>query len=185
MANKDDRREFFRIEDTVTIELTRLEHNSSSEQQAKLKDLPQSFQLLNQLHQLDSDNYQLIRAISDKHRDIAEMLRIQNKKIELIGQFVSQQTNQDFNKLSANISGSGISFLSEHSYTEQSRWVLKILLSPENYGFACFARVVESKPVNKLFEVSFEFEDISQRDQDHIVKHITRLQSEQIRKSSQ
>ncbi len=183
MSLDNEKREFYRIEDEVTMELTPVADGESSELLSNAREeLPEAIQTLRQLRQLDSESQQLLRLIQDKHREVAAYLKVQNKKIDVLARAVASQLKGNFQQHRVNISGNGLKFNSQQPMVMDSVWRLRILLFPDCVGFVCLAKVVSCEPAAKGFEVALEFCDILQQDQDALVKHITQLQSEQLRK---
>jgi len=185
MSIDQERRDFFRIEDEVTMQLTPqsapLGDDTSPVDQLD-SSLPEEFIILNQLRKLDNDSVQLMRSIQDKHRDIAQYFKTQNDKFELLSRYIANQLKDNFKLHQVNISGSGLKFHDSKEYPVNSNWHLKLLLYPDCYGFYCQTKVIQCEPKNKGFDVTLEFTNINTHDQDELVKHITRLQSQKLRK---
>ena len=81
----DDRREYYRIEDTIALEFTLL---AGAEAQAsdELHDPSPLFNLLSDLHLMDFESQHLLRHISERDRTLANYLKVINKRIDLLGQ---------------------------------------------------------------------------------------------------
>ncbi len=177
MSSETERREFFRIDDEITMQLSPA--NGSAD--ASIKTLPEEFEILNQLRRLDQDNVQVLRIIQDKHRDIAHYLKVQNEKLDILSRYIANQLKDSFQQEKVNISGNGLKFYSNKNYVLDSDWHLKILLFPDCYGFYCQAKVVNVDKQGDQNEIALEFTTIEQHDQDALIKHITRLQSKRLR----
>jgi hypothetical protein len=183
MTPSDEKREFYRIDDEITMEFAPVEELPSAESQSLLKtQLPEAFRALSQLRQFDSESQQLMQLIANKHRDIAAYLKIQNKKIDLLARTLASQLKGNFKQYKVNISGKGLRFIHTEALPEDSLWQLRILLFPDCVGLECIARVISCEAVEQGYQIVFEFSDIQQQDQDALIKHITQLQSEQLRK---
>ncbi|WMS88051.1 PilZ domain-containing protein [Pleionea litopenaei] len=179
MVESEERRDFFRIEDTVTMQLAPVIAGDSGEPK-----LPDVFLTLNQLRRLDSENSQLLRLIQDKHRDVARYLSMQNEKFELLSQMLVKQLESSFSKYNVNISGSGLKLSLEQPAEIGSEWHLTILLYPDCFGFYTKGKVsqCDQEPETGNYQIAFEFTELKQHDQDELVKHITKMQSKQLRK---
>jgi hypothetical protein len=183
MNPTDEKREFYRIDDEITMEFTPASSDDVSEALSLARALmPEAFQTLSQLRQIDGESQQLMQLIQNKHREIAAYLKIQNKKINLLAKTIASQLKGDFKHYQVNISGKGLRFVHSTALPVDSLWQLRILLFPDCVGLACIAKVIACEPVSKGYQVVFEFTDILQQDQDALIKHITQLQSEQLRK---
>ncbi|MFO5904907.1 hypothetical protein ACLBSX_06100, partial [Pseudomonas aeruginosa] len=78
----DDRREYYRIEDTLALEFRpagAVEDGLESEPGATL------FSLLSDLHLMDYESQHLLRHISERDRTLANYLKVMNKRIDLLG----------------------------------------------------------------------------------------------------
>lgn len=83
----DDRREYYRIEDTLALEFRpagAVEDSLESEPGATL------FSLLSDLHLMDYESQHLLRHISERDRTLANYLKVMNKRIDLLGQVMVQ-----------------------------------------------------------------------------------------------
>lgn len=83
----DERRDFFRVADTVALEFTAIEDANDADEVFKTSPL---FHLLGELHLLDFDSQHLYRNINERDRTLAAYLKIINKRIELLGQALAQ-----------------------------------------------------------------------------------------------
>ncbi len=183
MSQNNERRDFFRIEDEVSMELTPYHGDDALPSLAQLNEnLPESFLTLNQLRKLDNDNKQLLRNIQDKHRDIAQYLKVQNDKLEIFARLIISQLSGGFVNRVVNISGNGLAFDYEQELAVDTLCVLTLMLQPDCYGFACIAKVIKCEADKGRYRIALEFKDIKTADQDELVRHITRLQSQQLRK---
>ena len=92
--DEEDRREYYRIEDTIALEFSLL---SGAEAQASdaLHDASPLFNLLSDLHLMDFESQHLLRHISERDRTLANYLKVINKRIDLLGQAVAQSLLRD------------------------------------------------------------------------------------------
>ncbi|NVK86898.1 MAG: PilZ domain-containing protein [Gammaproteobacteria bacterium] len=177
MTKQQERRDFFRIDDVIRLQLSAVKPGNASE-----TGLPPALATLNQLRRLDSENAQVLRQINDKHRDIARYLTLQNEKFEMLAQLLVDQLNIDFNEVAANISGSGFKITLEQAPSEGSEWHIRVLLLPDCFSFYCRGKVSQCEAIaGNRFEVAYEFTEIDSGDQDELVKYITKKQSKQLR----
>ncbi|WP_144394326.1 PilZ domain-containing protein [Pleionea sediminis] len=177
MSQNEERREFFRIDDCVTMQL--IPFNASDGKEVKA--LPEEFEILNQLRKVELESAQTFRAIQEKHRDIAHYLKVQNEKFDILANYIANQLKGSFEQEKVNISGNGLQFTSPKPYPINSRWHLKLLLFPDCYGLYCEAKVVKCDPVKDAHKIAIEFRNLHERDQDALIKHITKLQSKKLR----
>jgi len=121
----EDRREYYRIEDVIALEILPLEH---------LETVPdgganQLFSLLGELHQLDFESQHLLRQIAERNRTLASYLKVQNKRIDLIAQVLARDLLKDIGPVrEVVLSEGGISFVNDAPLEEGSTWTLKLAL---------------------------------------------------------
>ncbi|NVJ62095.1 MAG: PilZ domain-containing protein [Gammaproteobacteria bacterium] len=175
-SDNQERRDFFRIDDVVTMELSPIESGDFD-----AADLPTAFKLLHEIRKIDGENAALLLNIQEKYRDLANYLRSQNEKLDTIARHFIDQLGGNFKRQEVNISGGGLKFESQTEYPVGSMWHLKLMLYPDCYGFYCTTKVVQSDKNGDRYTIGLEFEEINTHDQDELVKHITKLQSKQLR----
>ncbi len=184
MSFENERRDFYRIDDDIALDLEPLEQHKRDEVIETLgDDLSEAVLMLKELRQLDYDNNQAYIQVCDSHRELGQLIRAQNKKIDIIARQLVKFARDGFNTIEANISGGGLRFKSPTVYAKGSEWYLKILLFPECHGFNALARVVSCRPENDHYHIAMEYTDILLSDREQLVKHITRLQSRRLRKT--
>ncbi len=185
-----DRREFFRINDTVFIEISSLDeeqadrlgkvirspiHNDENQEKQHLSALQTTFNhLTDQINQTD--------------RDIARALRMLDEKLNLLTQAVRRQNNSSNNSeaLDVNLSGGGVAFLVAEEFSSKSAFEINIELRPSGDIIHCVANVVAC---NKLYDAPHEtpyhlrlvFTHMSECDRNLLVKHTLSRQAEALR----
>src|SRR5690606_33076352 len=116
----EDRREYYRIEDVVALQILPSEEAPTAPGSGS----SQLFDLLGELHQLDFEAQYLLRQIAEGNRTLANYLKVQNKRIDLLGQALAQGLLKDIGPVRPVIlSEGGISFTrsEEHTSELQSR----------------------------------------------------------------
>ena len=79
--DEEDRREYYRIEDRIALEITPLSAAEALGGEL-LQDASPLFNLLSELHLSEFESQHLLRQLSDKDRTLAAFLKAQNKRIE-------------------------------------------------------------------------------------------------------
>lgn len=182
----DDRREYYRIEDTIALEFTELgapanepAPNENTDTESHL------FNLLSDLHLMEFESTHLLRQISERDRNLAAYLKVVNKRIDMIGQAVAQRLVQGIGtRTRASLSEGGINFPSEQPVREGSELSLKIVLLPQALGLILRARVVhceERKPGQ--YEIGCIFPRISDAQRQLLARHILQKQAMERRKA--
>ncbi len=87
--DEEDRREYYRIEDRIALEISPLSAAEALEAELLQDDSP-LFNLLSELHLSDFESQHLLRQLSEKDRTLAAFLRAQNKRLDLLSAVVAQ-----------------------------------------------------------------------------------------------
>jgi hypothetical protein len=180
MSNQDvdDRREYYRIEDTIALDFSLL---SGPEAHASdpLHDNSPLFNLLSDLHLMDFESQHLLRHISERDRTLANYLKVMNKRIDLLGQAVAQSLLRDIGApRRVSISEGGISFNHGQAVPVGSHLAIKMVLMPQALGLLLRAQVVHSQARSDgQFEIGTEFEALTDAQRQLLARHILQKQA--------
>ncbi|MBE7374842.1 PilZ domain-containing protein [Pseudomonas lopnurensis] len=171
----EERREYYRIEDHVALEIMPAGQLGTAEQGS----LAPLFGLLGELHQLDFEAQHLLRQIAENNRTLANYLKVQNKRIELLGQALAQDLLKDFDPpRPVVLSEGGISFAHDQALAEDSVLSLKLVLLPQGLGLLLDARVTRCEPLeNGRYEIGTEFEALTDAQRQLLARHILQKQA--------
>lgn len=175
ISNNDERRDFFRIEDEVYLELESISADEYQLAPEVLDNLHNdSFSLSADFATLNNSLHPVLNNIKQIHPDIAQYLELLNNKIDSLGELLLHKSSayDESKRIKANISASGIMFESESIYKEGDLLRLEIVLFPEKIGVLIFGKVIKtSESTNQKQNVSIEFEHIRNEDQELMIKH--------------
>lgn len=185
-----DRREFFRITDSVSIDFSALN-------EAEAKHLVPIIK--NPIHNNDSDHRQrlnsvqtnlnhLIDQINQTDRDIARALRLLDEKISLICQSILRQENVADKRsfIDANLSGGGIAFLVSEHYSVKTPIEIHIEFRSSGCVIHAIAHVVACNksydaPQETPYLLRLVFSHMSEVDRNLLVKHTLSRQALDLR----
>jgi len=171
----DERRDFFRIEDEVYLELETISADEYQTAPDILDNLHNdSFSLSADFATLNNSFHPVLNNIKQVHPEIAQYLELLNKKIDSLGELLLHKSSAyDENKrIKANISASGIMLETESMYTVGDLIRLEIVLFPEKIGVLIFGKVIKTgESANQKQNLSIEFEHIRTEDQELMIKH--------------
>ena len=192
----EEKRRFYRIDDSVSLSYKTISEDDLDDAIASLKvSSGRRHKLLGSLAEIDGRINALLPDIDDQLPEVATVLKLLNRKVHIIGQMLGSEESgegeQDViprptHKIS--LSASGVSFHAPDSVRVHDCLELSLTLFPEYYFVKAFGRVVtcrdalpSSPDFNKLVAVDFIF--LNDDDQDYIMSHVLKKQSEQLREA--
>jgi len=188
-SSQADRREFFRINDTVFIEFHSISPEEAEQLGETLSDPLHSAnnQEKSQFQTVQSAFNHITDQINQQNRDIARALRLLDEKINIINHALQRQQNksEDNQILDANLSGGGIAFMTAEQIDSKNAVEIKIQLQPSGAHIHSVAKVISCNKTNKGSEnpyfLRLAFTDMSEIDRTILIKHILNRQAEVIR----
>ena len=182
----DDRREYYRIEDTIALDF-RLLSGPEAQPSSVLNDSSPLFNLLSDLHLLDYESQHLLRHISERDRTLASYLKVINKRIDLLGQALTQNLLQDIGQpRQVTLSEGGAGFMCNQALAEGSHLALKMVLMPQALGLLLRAQVIHCQALGDgQYEVDTEFEALTEAQRQLLARHILQKQALQRRQARQ
>jgi len=185
-----DRREFFRITDSVHIDYNPL----STAEVKKLiphiqnhvqNDAVQSNQRLNSIQ--TSLNH-LIDQINQTDRDIARALRLLDEKITLVNKTIAQKENSSEQRAytDANLSGGGVAFFVSENYPTKTAMEIQIEFRSSGSVIHAIANVIActksyDAPRDTPYILRLVFSHMSEIDRNLLVKHTLSRQALDLR----
>lgn len=190
-AAGSDRREFFRINDTVVIDYKNIEKDQI---EAVIKRISQSIDDDDsssgkaQLRVLQSAFSHLVDQINLQDRDTARALRMLDDKINIIAQNLQRQYNfmPTDTLIEANISGGGISFQIPQVFEVRDAVELHLQLLPSANIIHALATVIScdrlmGAPEDKPYNLRMAFTHMDEQDRNLLIKHTLNRQAEMLR----
>jgi len=191
-ANADeDRRSFFRIDDNVRLSVRRILPEELESRVNRLEhDLAGNFTIMSSLAAITAQMTAGLRRIENRDPDLAAYLRAIDQKIEVIGRtFIAQEPELAAEKaVPVNLSAGGMCAGVEEVYEPGTHLEIRMLLFPSFTGLMIYGTVVECSPAPAAEESSvyqhlarIEFTHIREQDQELLIRHLLRRQSDQLR----
>ena len=172
-----DRREYYRIEDMIALEITPLSAPQAASSEV-LQDESPLFNLLSELHLSEFESQHLLRQISERDRTLSSYLKTLNKRVELLSQIVAQTVLGKIGELQpVKLSEGGIEFHHPHAYSVGSHLALKLVLMPQALGLLLRARVTHCEAVEGGYGIGTEFELITDTQRQLLARHILQKQA--------
>ena len=179
--DEEDRREYYRIEDTIALEIRPLSATEATGQEV-LQDASPLFNLLSELHLSEFESQHLLRQINERDRNIAAFLKAQNKRIDLLSQVIALTVlGQIGEPQPVIISEGGIDFQHPTPIAAGSRLSVKLVLMPQALGLLLRARVTHCDRKGDGYDVGTEFEHLTDAQRQLLARHILQKQAQERR----
>ena len=186
-----DRRNYFRIDDTVRLSLRRVPPEELESRFEQLDhDLVGNFTVMSSLAAITAQMTMGLRRIENRDPDLAAYLRAIDQKIEVIGRaFITQEPEfHAEHAVPANLSAGGMCVGVDEAYEPGAALEIRMLLFPSFTGLMVYGSVIDSEPAPKDDEsqrfahlTRIEFTHIRESDRELLIRHLLRRQSLQLR----
>ena len=179
--DEEDRREYYRIEDMIALEIRPLSAPEAAGQEV-LQDASPLFNLLSELHLSEFESQHLLRQISERDRAIAAFLKSQNKRIDLLSQVVALTVLGHIGEPQpVIISEGGIDFQHPTPIATGAHLSVKLVLMPQALGLLLRARVTHCDRKGDGYDVGTEFEHLTDAQRQLLARYILQKQAQQRR----
>lgn len=187
----EDRRSYFRIDDTVRMSLRRVPPEELEARLERLEhDLAGNFTVLSSLTAITAQMTAGLRRIENRDPDLAAYLRAIDQKIEVIGRaFIAAEPELVAEAaMPVNLSAGGMCAGVEEHYESGTDIEIRMLLFPSFTGLMIYGNVVECSPArvdhpSDRYQhlARIEFTHIREQDRELLIRHLLRRQSDQLR----
>ena len=183
----DERRDFYRINDTVGLHFTVCDDDIPDEESFSAE-IPNEFQLISHLNSIEMDSSTLLHNIQDTSPDVSRYLKIINAKIEALARhIVTIGIDDEIKPQAVMLSAGGICFVSNEKLDLEANIRLSMVLYPSCSGVLIYGKVVRCNVMEnttpKQYDVALEYVLITENDRDALVRHVLQLQSNYLRQS--
>ncbi len=186
MSTQAERRQNFRVEDTIYLEYQRISEGTATGQDSSNLPLDDVCLGMRQIRELDLHASHALANIRKHHSDIAHYLSILDRKIDTLSQMVGaigmgadvQPTTR------VNIGSGGMAFDTQEALKKGEQLLLKMVLFPSHQCLQIMARVAYSHGGNGdgNYLTGLTFEDMLEQQQDALIQHLLEVQSAQLRR---
>ena len=182
--DEEDRREYYRIEDRIALEIGPLNAAEALDGEV-LQDASPLYDLLGELHLCEFESQHLLRQLSDRDRTLAAFLKAQNKRIDLLGAVVAHTlTGHIGAPRRVVLSEGGIEFTQAQAIAPGSRIALKMVLPPQALGLMLHGRVIHCDVLpDGKHDIGTEFIDMTDAQRQLLARYILQRQQQQRRQA--
>jgi c-di-GMP-binding flagellar brake protein YcgR len=185
----DDRREYFRVEDQVTLEYRVITEAEMEGVLLRIRDeVPDRFTAAASFAGTSRQMKHLLQNLTGESPDLALCLQALDKKINLLAQLLVAETiNQQGTSLrEVSLSAGGLAFNAERELRVGELLETRLVLFPSLTGILTVAQVVSSERRGDVnggmpWRVAVEYRYIREADRDLLVKHLFSRQTEMLR----
>ncbi|WP_433739588.1 PilZ domain-containing protein [Pseudomonas putida] len=179
--DEEDRREYYRIEDMIALEIRPLSASEAAGQEV-LQDASPLFNVLSELHLSEFESQHLLRQISERDRTLSAFLKSQNKRIDLLSQVIALTVLGEIGEPQpVIICEGGIDFQYPTPIDVNARLSVKLVLMPQALGLLLRARVTHCDRRGDGYDVGTEFEHLSDAQRQLLARHILQKQAQERR----
>ena len=193
-----ERREYFRIDDFITLKLERLTDAQLPLLLADFVEQRNAFAMANNFVKTDDKYLFEFNELKQRYPDVAAYIARLEQRIVKLAHLIEQSNNEFPNQPThrVNISGKGLRFSHWEALNTNEYVLLKMLLYPSLTRIFAVGKVIDSVVDRKLsasggvnksdideryYAVRVNFEHIMSEDQELLVRHIHALQRRRLR----
>ncbi|WP_303289355.1 PilZ domain-containing protein [Marinobacter sp. SS5-14b] len=179
-----DRRDFFRIQDRIGLEVRRLDNQHKADPDL-FTDTPLE-SLKAEFRRLDQDIKTHLANLAERDRLLTGLIKSLNSKMDTLARIIAFEQNplQPDDWQDVTLSEGGLAFFSpSSSWQAGDRIAVRMTLPPELYQPQAVAEVVSAEPDTAGGAwVQAEFIDLDESDRQQIARHVMRWQIRQKQK---
>lgn len=192
MAQTEDRRRFFRIDDEVNLFYKKIDEKLVHEPHHVSDNILNSCSLSTALEMVSQESAALLHRLDKTLPDVAEYLRIIETKIDLLGQAIMMQGLQlkENDTRNVNISATGIAFNCEDELKQGDYLEIKLLLLSSmavivTYGKVIYCKHSQANDSRYPYFIGVDFINMKDEDREMLIKYVVKKQLQQIRDKKQ
>jgi hypothetical protein len=182
--DEEERREYYRIEDSVALEI----HPLPGSEQAGINAIPDTsplFDLLSELHVSEFESQHLLRQLDERDRVLNGFLKALSKRIDLLSRVIAHTALGEIGEPQpVTLSEGGVDFQSLQGFAPGQLLALKMVLMPQASGLLLRARVTHCDPSNAGgFVIGTEFVELPDAQRQLLARHVLQRQAQQRRQA--
>ena len=164
--------QYFQIEYPIDINLELISEHQLPKSDADIEQfIPPLFKLVNEVNVIEQTALRPLRQLGDVAEELAQYLKLQSRKIDLVLSHILANENQDEEQLETfSFGGSGFTLITDESFLENVFYRCKLFLKDESAAVYCFCQVVDSQLNNDKYKTRFVFSHIREQDQELLVR---------------
>ncbi|WP_199611728.1 PilZ domain-containing protein [Flocculibacter collagenilyticus] len=175
--------EYFMIEHVTNVNIIPLAmHEAMPHYDDFIVEMPDPFKLATEISTLETSALRPLRHLGDHAEELAEFLRAQSRKIDLImSHILTMQDEPEHRHATLAYGGGGLRFTSELNLQLGQKLLLKLFLSQEAAAIYCYGEIVKIE--DNAYSAVFSL--IREEDREIVVKASLHEQSKQLKRKSE
>ena len=150
------------------------------------EDIPVPYKVASEMKGLEQTMLRPLRQLADVAEPLADYLKAQSRKIDLMMNYILQSQDEDDLKLNTLSFGGGGFILKTEQEFEIDSWVkCKLFFKDDAADVFCYAKVCQQQPSENGYSYTFLFQHIRDEDREVVVRASLHLQSKQLLKKTQ
>lgn len=188
-APSEERREYFRIDDQVLLNLRPIvEADVAAVRERILDRVPDRFTVAANFAVNSRATARLLHGLASGSPDAARYMRLMDQKLNQLARlFVLDEVERgDYPLLNVNLSAGGLVFPSRHEFAAGELVEMRMVLYPDMVGILTVSRVIycerfANQPGDFPWQIAVEYEHIRESDRDLLCSHIMVRETELLR----
>ncbi|WP_434680972.1 PilZ domain-containing protein [Pseudomonas sp. R1-18] len=183
-SDEEERREYYRIEDRVALEINPLSRSGQAGEDAA-EDTSALFDLLSELHVSEFESQHLLRQLDERDRVLNSFLKALTKRIDLLGRVVAHTALGELGEPQpVRLSEGGVEFISYQDFAPGELLSVKMVLMPQASGLLLRARVTHCDAAGDgRFVIGTEFVNLPDAQRQLLARHVLQRQAQQRRQA--
>ena len=150
------------------------------------QEIPIPYKVASEMRGLEQTMLRPLRQLGDVIEPLADYLKAQSRKIDLMMNYILQAQDEDDMKLNTLSFGGGGFVLDTDQTFSLGSWVkCKLFFNDDAAAVYCYAKVCEQQTVDSQQRYTFVFHRIRDEDREIVVRASLHLQSKQLLKKTQ
>ncbi|MGR9013476.1 MAG: PilZ domain-containing protein [Gammaproteobacteria bacterium] len=183
-----EKRRSFRINDTINLSYRLIDQQTADLGIRSLSgNLSNEYSLAATLDVLSQEASRIIVHLGKKDSEVVELFKVLDAKINAVAQtvmFVGSDANSQ-NCLDVNLSATGLAFYQATSIDTGQNLALEMFLPTMLARILVYGKVVNCQQIQPdRFLISVDYTHIKEDDQELLIKHVVRMQWQQLQKKS-
>lgn len=151
------------------------------EQQTFEDSIPLAYKVASEMQGLEQNMLRPLRQLGDVIEPLAEYLKAQSRKIDLMMSYVLQAQDEDDTKLKTDtFGGGGFTFTTDQDFALNSYLECKLFFNEDAAAIFCYAKVANIEPTDNGNQYTLVFCRIRDEDREIVVRASLHLQSRQL-----